>query len=159
MHCIPNDEFLKHYDINKLKELSSFGALNDTFLRLILTHSDIVSAGANELLFKAGNITNEFYIVISGGLRVHRGKVGEDGIANRFGRGESVGFISMLTMQECIGDMDVEEESVLVRIDNHLFARLHEMDGEQFSIFLINLARNMGRAYRRIEDSDTRIKA
>lgn len=61
--------------------------------------------------------------------------------------GECVGFISMLSMNPVVGDVTPTPGSVVLHISNNLFASLPEIDGEQSFILLMNLTRNICRAY------------
>lgn len=149
MKNISKKKFLYDNNIEELKELATFGALNTDFIEYIIDNSEIISWSAGELLFEAESITTEFYIIISGSITVHKNKASEPGITNHFFPGESIGFISMLCMQKWDSDVTIEKNAILMKISNPLFSSLPAINGEQFSILLINLSRNIGRAYLR----------
>ncbi|WP_271270460.1 cyclic nucleotide-binding domain-containing protein [Aliamphritea hakodatensis] len=144
---ISRTQFDKDYPVGHLQELSVFGALNQDFVGHLLDQAEIYRTEKNDRLFSAGHRPNGFYILIEGNSTLYCGPHKENKIVNVLEPGECVGFISMLSMNPVIGDVTPVTGSVVLRISDHLFASLPEIDGEQSFILLMNLTRNICRAY------------
>jgi len=147
MKQIETADFLKQYDIPYLQELSTFGALNDSFLEHIVKHSEVFQLERGEILFTKDQMPDCFYTLVDGNICLYKGSRLHNVKLQTLQVGECVGFISMLCMHAIRGDVVAEEDAIVVKTCNAVFASLPEVDCEQFSIFLINLARNIGRAY------------
>ncbi|WP_261841192.1 cyclic nucleotide-binding domain-containing protein [Aliamphritea ceti] len=140
-------QFDQDYTIGHLQELSVFGALNQEFVGHLLEQCEIYRTEQGDLLFSDGQSPRGFYILIKGDSTLYHGPQIQNRIVNVLQPGECVGFISMLSMNSVIGDVTPVTGSVVLRISDHLFASLPEIDGEQSFILLMNLTRNICRAY------------
>ena len=144
---ITKQQFDQDYDIDYLRELSIFGALKQEFVGHLLEQCEIYRTEPGDFLFKGGEYPDGFYILINGDTNLYRGSQLNNRIVNVLKPGECVGFISMLSMHPVIGDVTPAVGSVVLHISNHLFATLPQIDGEQSFILLMNLTRNISRAY------------
>ena len=144
---LTRDEFDQDYSIDRLQTLSLFGALNRDFIDHILNHCEIYRCESGDLLFESGQPPKGFYVQISGDSTLYCGPQLQNRIVNVLQPGECVGFISMLSMNPVIGDVTPVTNAVVLYISNPLFASLPEIDGEQAFILLMNLTRNICRAY------------
>ncbi len=140
-------EFDQDYTIDMLRELSVFGALRRDCIDHILDHCEIYRCESGDLLFESGQPPKGFYVQIAGESTLYCGPQLQNRIVNVLRPGECVGFISMLSMNPVIGDVTPSTGSVVLYISNPLFASLPEVDGEQAFILLMNLTRNICRAY------------
>ncbi|MCO4759436.1 MAG: Crp/Fnr family transcriptional regulator [Oceanospirillaceae bacterium] len=147
MEQLTKAQFDQHYTIEHLRELSVFGALNQDFVEHLLDQCEIYRTEPGDLLFRDGQSPNGFYILIDGDSTLFCGPQLKNQIVNVLRPGECVGFISMLSMNPVIGDVTPTVGSVVLHIRNPLFASLPEIDGEQSFILLMNLTRNICRAY------------
>lgn len=147
MKTLDTQVFLQQYDISFLQGLSSFGALNETFITYIVEHSEALQVEPGDMLYTKDQFPTDFYMLIDGKICLYKGSRLRNLKFKTLSTGECVGFISMLCMHPLLGDVVPEERSVVLRISNDLLASLPALHGEQFSIFMINMARNIGRAY------------
>lgn len=147
MEQLTKTQFDQNYSIEHLRELSVFGALNQDFVGHLLDQCEIYRTEPGDLLFQDGQYPKGFYIQIEGDSTLHCGHQLKNQIVNVLTPGECVGFISMIAMHPVIGDVTPTPGAVVLHISNALFATLPEIDGEQSFIFLMNLTRNICRAY------------
>ena len=140
-------QFDQDYTMEHLQELSVFGALKQDFVGHLLDQCEIYRTEQGDRLFSDGQSPNGFYILIDGDSTLYCGPQIQERIVNVLSPGECVGFISMLSMNSVIGDVIPTDDSVVLHISDHLFATLPEIDGEQSFILLMNLTRNICRAY------------
>lgn len=147
MEQLTKAQFDQHYTIEYLRELSVFGALNQDFVGHLLTQCEIYRTEPGDLLFRDNQSPKGFYILIDGDSTLYYGRQLKNQIVNVLRPGECVGFISMLSMNPVIGDVTPTAGSVVLHISNPLFASLPEIEGEQSFILLMNLTRNICRAY------------
>ncbi len=147
MEQLTRAQFDEQYTIEHLQELSVFGALNRDFIGHLLEQCEIYRTEPGDLLFQDSESPKGFYIQIHGESTLYCGRQLRNQIVNVLRPGECVGFISMLSMNSVIGDVTPSVGSIVLHISNPLFATLPEIDGEQSFILLMNLTRNICRAY------------
>jgi len=145
MRDIKKSQLISKYDIPYLQNLSVFGALNEPFLTHLVQNCELKKVKKDSVLFTEGEFPKHFYAIVEGEINIYRGEKKHDEKMATLRNGECVGFISMLCMHPLPGDVAPERDTVVMKIQNEQFASLPIFDGEQFSIFLINLARDMGR--------------
>ena len=139
--------FDQHYTLEDLRELSVFGALNQDFIGHLLDRCEIYRTEPGDLLYQEGEYPKGFYILIDGESTLYCGPQLKNQVVNVLSPGECVGFISMISMHPVIGDVAPTAGTLVLHIGNPLFASLPEIDGEQSFILLMNLTRNICRAY------------
>lgn len=147
MMQLSRDQFDHEFTTEHLQELSVFGALNQDFVEHLVNQCEIYRTGPGDLLFREDESPNGFYILIDGEITLYCGPEHQNQIVNILKPGECVGFISMLSMHPVIGDVTAIEGSIVLHISNPVFATLPEIAGEQSFILLMNLTRNVCRAY------------
>jgi len=147
MEQLTRAQFDQHYTFEYLRELSVFGALDQSFVGHLLEQCEIYRTEPGDLLFEDGQAPKGFYIQIHGDSTLYCGRQLKNQIVNVLRPGECVGFISMLSMNPVIGDVTPTAGAVVLHISDALFASLPEIDGEQSFILLMNLTRNICRAY------------
>ncbi|MEH6579850.1 MAG: cyclic nucleotide-binding domain-containing protein [Amphritea sp.] len=149
MKKIDNTEFVKKYDSLYFQSLSVFGALNKSFIDHIVKNSDTLLVEPGDILFQENQYADCFYVLIDGRIFIYKGSRLHNQKTITLTKGECLGIVSMLCMQPFPGDAVSEEHTTVIRIGNELYASLPVIDGDQFSIFMMNLARNMGRVQLR----------
>lgn len=147
MVSLTADQFRKKYDIADIQELAVFGALNTDFINYLIEHGEILKASIGEIIYRQGEVPNPFLAIIEGSVSVYKGSLLRNQRVICLEPGECAGFICMFCMQPFMGDVVIKKDAVLLGITNDMFASLSNEYNEQFQILLMNLTRNIGRAY------------
>ncbi len=133
--------------------LSMFGALSDDSLNFMLQRGRLLQVDAGDTLFRIGDNSDMFYIVLSGSVRFFQAKdeTGNKEPLRKYQVGEQLGFVGMIGLHQRRGDARVEESGFLMEISSELFHQLCEKFPEMFQIFLINIAREMSREITQLD--------
>ncbi len=147
MIAISFDELQLQFPEGFCQHLSMFGALSEASLNFLLQQGNLLSVQPGDKLFSVGDISDKFYVIISGAVRFYQQR---DTDAERvqlrlYVAGEQIGFVGMIGLHERRGDAVIETEGYLLEISSALFHQLCEQYPEMFMIFLINITREMSR--------------
>ncbi|WP_020682269.1 Crp/Fnr family transcriptional regulator [Marinobacterium rhizophilum] len=134
------------------REMSCFGALPDSTVLRLLTEGQVWQLDKSDVLFRAGDSVNSFFVVISGNLAAYICDEDQHAFTRLHGAGEEVGFVAMIGLHERIGTMVATEETLLVEITADQFLELHMSEPEAFGVLLLNLTREMARGIRKLNN-------
>lgn len=129
-----------------LTELSCFGALSYEFIDYLLENGEIIKAEKNEIIFRSGEESDYFIITLKGKLLFER-RNARDSYKLEAKVGEPCGFIGMITLQNRLGTAVMEQPGYILKISSELFSNLHMVMKEEFVIFLMNITRDISRAF------------
>jgi CRP-like cAMP-binding protein len=132
--------------------MSTFGALPDTTVQRLLTEGQVWQLDKSDVLFRAGDSVNSFFVVISGNLAAYICDEDQHAFTRHHGAGEEVGFVAMIGLHERIGTMVATEETLMVEITADQFLELHMSEPEAFGLLLLNLSREMARSIRKLNN-------
>ena len=132
---------------NFYQGLSMFGALSEECRDFLLQQGTLWHALPGDTLFRVGDNSGLFYIVLSGTVRFFQSKEegGEMVALRSYEVGQQIGFVGMIGLHQRRGEAVMEEEGYLLQVSSELFHRLCEQYPQMFQIFLINITREMSR--------------
>lgn len=135
-----------------LHELSTFGALSEECLCFLLTNGRLLQLHRGDLLYRAGDAADGFYVVLQGELGFYKQSEGLDVLTRHFGRGEQVGFDGMIGLHPRSGTAVARGDVVVLEISSTLFFDLHMQYPADFGLMMINLSREMSREIALLEN-------
>lgn len=145
MQELDQDSFEYEFPLSLCRELSLFGALSDEALSFLIEQGVKLSYTKGEFLFKLGNPSDCFFIIIDGQLDYYR-YVDETQIFIRsYYPGEQVGYISMIGLHDRQGDIIVKKSTTVLVVSSDLFHQVCSKYSQDFVVFLINMTREMSR--------------
>lgn len=127
------------------KQMSAFGALSDDFVEQVLARGELLKLAPGETLYRQGDRADCFYVVLQGCMAIYQDSAAGREVTHTSGVGESVGFPAMLAMRPRLLSGEATSECIVLKISSQVLAKLQELDSQQFSIFFINLSRDMSR--------------
>jgi len=131
-----------------------FAGLVDEALALLLQRAENTSAAAGEVILREGEVGSRFYLIKVGRVRV---------IKNLGGSHETV--LAELTTRDFFGEMCIletlpraatvlaSEPTELINIPSTAFYHLYKSRPEQYSILVLNIARDLSRRLRRLDEA------
>lgn len=152
MRTIDAQEILETIGIERLQELSTFGALSTEVIEDLLKHGKIEAYERGEYIEHFGEEANDFQVVLTGKLAYYKHFEGHDVLTRYFKQGEQMGFDEMIGLIKRDGTDVVVEDTLLLSISNAQFCHLHVDHPEQFGIFMINLSRELAREIEILEN-------
>jgi CRP/FNR family cyclic AMP-dependent transcriptional regulator len=117
-----------------LKKVSLFAGLTDEQLEVIGQHCKGRSFKSGHVLFQEKEMGAEFYVVMSGSVKIYTSSGGEDKILSLFKSGDSFGELSLLDGKPRSASAAVVEDSVLLTLEKVSFLRVLQ---ENFDIAIM----------------------
>ena len=134
--------------------MAIFGAVSDDALQFVIDHAEFKNFSENQFLFVEGDLANAMYVLITGKVTVFRDWEGERFPLREMGRGECVGEMSFLACSARSASVMAVEKVQVIEITNNLLADLYLSFPEQYTIIIMNMAREV---CRRLEQADRRL--
>jgi len=139
--------------VPELREIGLFGALDDTALAYLASSLEIMSRGADEVIFLEGDEAREFYVVLRGEVEIYK-------VLKRSAEAR----LATLTPGHWFGEMsvlDVKRRSASVRtllpcrllvITARDLDALYRRDLKSYTLVVLNVARELARRLRMVDE-------
>ena len=136
-----------------LRKITIFAGLEDPALSLLMSRARQTTAPADGVIVREGEPGNQLYLIVSGSVR----------ICKRFGRTDQV-ELARLNPGDFFGEMCILEtlpraatvqavaETSLYALPSLAFYDLFRADAAQYSILILNIARDVSRRLRRLDE-------
>jgi CRP-like cAMP-binding protein len=135
---------------DNLREIGLFGGLSEDTLRLLAEKlpAEVFGVGLN--VVREGDSAREMFVVIDGELEVSKTRAsGAEVRIALLGPGDWFGEMSILDVQPRSASVRALAPSTLVRISTeHVDQLLYRRDLKAYSLFLMNVARELSRRLR-----------
>lgn len=152
MKRIDHEELVKNITVEQLSDGSIFGAISKEAIEFLVETGNVISLTEGEQLFHLGDPGDHFFIILQGAVdfvKHHKGKSFPTRTAEC---GEALGFVSMIALHGHTGDAIALEDSLVLEITSQLYGELHEKHPSDFGIMTLNLARDMARTIRKLNN-------
>jgi CRP/FNR family cyclic AMP-dependent transcriptional regulator len=138
----------------RLSNVPIFAGLNERAMEIFLEQAKTIVVPDGEIIAREGETNDCMYLIESGEVR----------IIKNFGAPNAVS-LAVLGPGECVGEMCVLEsaprsatvravgQATVVSVATAAFFRLYQRAPEQYCIVLINLARDLSRRLRLLDDA------
>jgi len=136
-----------------LQGVPIFAGLDEAALNLLGERAKECHAPANEVIVREGDTGNKFYLVGKGSVRVCKslGQPNEVELA-KFGPSDFFGEMCILeTLPRC-ASVQAIVDTTLYSLTSLPFLHLYEVMPRQYSILLLNIARDLSRRLRRVDE-------
>ena len=131
-----------------------FAGMKEDALAVLLKRADRLAAAEGDLIVREGEPGSKFYLIKSGAVRV----------VKRFGTPDEV-LLARLAARDFFGEMCIletlpraasvqaMEASELVVLPSTAFYHLYQAQPDQYSILVLNIARDLSRRLRRLDEA------
>ncbi len=154
MKSVDGESLLQALGPEFFRELSTFGALSDRVIRRLLCEGSIVELEAGEVVYRAGERTDSFYVVLSGAMNLYVSNDHLHVLTRPHLRGEEFGFVPMIALHDRTATaVAAQAGTLVVKITADQFHELHVSEPDDFGLLLLNLAREMARAVGALSQS------
>jgi hypothetical protein len=148
MKILDGQSLIAERGLDYFKAGSTFGALSDEAIRFLLTRGRIASLADGEEMDDAEG----FFIVLQGQLDCFRVRGNEEVPLLSVTFGEQIGYVSMIGLFRRLGSGRAHGPTTLLNVSPDLFYQLHEELPFDFGILMLNLSREMARAFRKVTE-------
>ncbi len=139
--------------VGSLEQTTVFAGLDDAAVGLLAARVKELELPPGSLVIREGDPGNQFYVIAAGAMRICKnfGRTDEVELA-RLGPGQSFGEMSIVEPLPRSATAQVTSEAVLLRLSSMDFHELYKVMPAQYGVLLLNIARELSRRLRRLED-------
>ena len=138
--------------LTDLRAVPIFAGLDESALSLLVQRARRKCFEPGAVILREGETGGEFYLVTNGLVSVvKRGPHGKVGLA-KLGVGESFGEMCILDNQPRAATIVADKVTELLCLPTSVFHDLWEVAPVQFGTLLLNIARDLSRRLRRIDE-------
>ena len=152
MHTLSTDQLLETHALASFTNASVFGALPESAILWLLEKGEIRAFDEGEYLFTHGQPGNSFHVILQGKVSYYKYHEGKYAYIRDYCLGEQIGFMSLIGLHDRVGRAQCPPQTVTLEIDSTLFQAFHNEHPMEFGILMINLAREMARTLRSVDN-------
>ena len=131
-----------------LQKYSLFGGLDEEQVSIILPLMQQEDFGHDELIITEGKPNDKIYFLIEGQVSV----IKKDIVLTRFGEGDAFGEVEVLDVMSAAASIKSVSKVKTMSISNKALRDIYKLDIKIFSLIIMNLARDLARRLRRMDD-------
>ena len=135
-------------DSRALQKHSLFGGLETDQIDSILHLMCEEVYGPNESIISEGEPNGKIFFIIEGKVSVNRGDV----LLSHFGEGEAFGEMEVLDVMPAAATIKCLTPVKLMSLSNKALREVYRLDLKIFSLIIMNLARDVCRRLRRMDE-------
>ena len=131
-----------------MQKYSLFGGMMEEQIETILPfmHEEHFTSG--EVIITEGKANDRIYFLIEGQVTVSR----KDVFLVRFCEGEEFGEVEVLDVMPAVATIKALTDVSAMSISNRALREIYKMDVKIFSLMIMNLARDLSRRLRRMDE-------
>lgn len=152
MQQISTEHLLENHELTAFTGASVFGAISENTILWLLENGRLLAASEGEHLFSPGEPGNSFHVILDGQVSYYKFHEGQFAYIREYCAGEQIGFMSLIALHERVGRAEAHAGTVTLEIDSALFHQFHDHAPDEFGILMINLAREMARTLRSVDN-------
>jgi CRP/FNR family cyclic AMP-dependent transcriptional regulator len=126
-----------------LKQKDIFWAMSKDFVKQVMKITETISFGEGEVLFREGELANQFYILLKGRIRLIQGETGQV-VYIVSNAGEAFGWSSLIGRDDYTATAKCLAPTKLLKLDNERLLKILEKDPVNGLIFFKRLAELLG---------------
>ena len=134
-----------------LQKYSLFGGLDEDQIKSILPYMKEDSYGPNEFMITEGKANDSIFFLLEGSVEVTKKNI----FLAKFGEGEAFGEMEVLDVMPAIATIKSLSSVKVLSISNRGLQSIYKSDIKAFSLIIMNLARDLSRRLRRMDDKVT----
>lgn len=135
-----------------LQQMPIFGGITDEVLEFLLARTRIVHRRADEYFFNEGDKAEELYVLEEGKVEILRHWKGQDYRISAMSQGDCFGEMALIDFCPRSASVRATEDSSAIELSASALQELYEKDPTQFTMIYMNLARELSRRLREVND-------
>ena len=133
----------------KLQKYALFGGLTTEQIENVMTHLKLDNFSEDEIIIKEGDLNDRIYFLLEGQVAVLKGET----LLAKFGIGENFGEIEVLDVMPAVASIKTLTKVTVLSMSNKELRAIYKMDVSIFSLIVMNLARDLSRRLRRMDEN------
>ena len=138
-----------------LRKYSLFGGLLEEQIESIIPLLEKENFGPDEIIITEGKPNDKIYFLIEGQVMVSKGDI----TLSRFGEGEAFGEMEVLDVMPAVASIKALSQVTVMSMSNKALREIYKIDVKIFSLIIMNLARDLCRRLRSMDEKLASSKA
>jgi CRP-like cAMP-binding protein len=138
--------------VELLQQMPIFGGIGDAALRVLLEPAPTISVAAGAFFFRERDPADCMYVLESGRVEVLKDWAGRELLLRELGAGDCFGEMALLDLFPRSASVRALDACRALALTPAHLARLFEHDVEQFALIQMNIAREMSRRLREVDE-------
>jgi CRP-like cAMP-binding protein len=134
-----------------LQKYSLFGGLEEEQIRVILPLMNQEKYNPGEAIIEEGKPNDRIFFILEGHVAVTKKEI----VLSKFGEGEAFGEMEVLDVMPAVATIKSLSQVTALSISNKTLREIYKKDVKAFSLILMNLARDLSRRLRRMDEKLT----
>ncbi|MDR0503907.1 MAG: cyclic nucleotide-binding domain-containing protein [Treponema sp.] len=131
-----------------LQKYSLFGGLMEEQIKSIIPLMSEEHYNSDEIIIPEGKANDKIFFLIEGQVEVSK----TDIFLSRFSEGEAFGEMEVLDVMPAVATIKSITPVTLLSISNKTLREIYKLDVKIFSLIIMNLARDLSRRLRRMDE-------
>jgi CRP/FNR family cyclic AMP-dependent transcriptional regulator len=148
------DQDLRQAHLERLQQMPIFGGVSEAALGFLLDGAQRVEVPQGEFFFREREPGTSMFVLESGRVCLLKSRSGEQEVLGELGPGDCFGEMALIDLHPRSASVRSLAPCTAVELPSQLLYRLYERDQEQFTLIVLNLARELS---RRLRDTDERL--
>lgn len=127
--------------IDQIKRCFLFFELLDNEIELVVNNCYVETYGGNEVIFREGDVGSEFYVILSGKVRLTKNVNGQEVEIMTMNKGEALGETVLTNESKRLTSITTVGTVNLLVIDQETIFSLYDRHPRIFAIIMLNLSR------------------
>lgn len=153
MKQIHGKRLIDEYGVDHFKSISTFGALQEETLQLLIENGEALQCEAGDVLFDIGIPSDCFYVLLTCSASLFKYNNGCYSFIRNYQQGEPIGFVGMIALVDRNARVVINDDGYVLKISNDLFHSLYQRNPDNFALLLMNLCRDMARGLIQVDNS------
>ncbi len=131
-----------------------FAGLTDEALTLLFKRAEATSHPADDLIVREGESGSKFYLIKTGAVRVVKNlNSPEETLLARLAPRDFFGEMCILETLPRAATVQAMEPTEIISLPSTAFYHLYQSRPDQYSILLLNIARDLSRRLRKLDEA------
>jgi len=131
-----------------LQKYALFGGMVDEQIEKIIPLMKHEGYAPDDVIITEGKPNDKIYFLIEGQVEVLK----KDIVLTRLGEGEAFGEMEVLDVMPAIASIKALSPVTVITISNQTLREIYKIDVKIFSLIIMNLARDLSRRLRRMDE-------
>lgn len=141
-------------NLEPLQRVTIFAGLDPAALEQLLRNAVRIEVETGHVVIREGDSGNQFYLLLSGSARVVRSFDTPNAVElAQIRAGDFFGEMCLLETLPRVATVQTTSAAVLLRLSSMAFLELYETRPQQHGILILNLARDLSRRLRRLDEA------
>jgi CRP/FNR family cyclic AMP-dependent transcriptional regulator len=131
-----------------------FAGLGEDALTLLFKRAEAVNFAQGDVVVREGEVGSKFFLIKSGQVRVVKNiDTNDEVLLARLGARDFFGEMCILETLPRAASVQATEPTELVSLPSTAFYHLYQARPDQYSILLLNIARDLSRRLRKLDEA------